>query len=216
MTLNDRQLECLRTCMPSCWNVAYPSLGLVEELGEYIEKLLPIVEWSPDYPDRAHLEMLLKGIVHNARCIAAISKQVRHKSIPVPFVLKSSLGNGDPTLYQERITAIRQELGDISWMLNVTDFFIVNQPELDRVKEQSADIQQAWENQSFVTCVDSLDGQSVQRKKAATDAKPDKAVTVHLVPTAATLACLNREKLEARRKQGTIDGRGDNARAPIE
>lgn len=190
MNLNSRQIECLQTCMDSCQNVAYPSLGLVEEVGEYVEKLLPLVEWSDDFAERDRLCMLLKGIVHNAACIAAINKQVRHRSMPVPFRLKSSLGNGDPKLYAERIESLRQELGDVSWMLNVADFHVANAFDLDRSPE-------------YETPGHDVDGGATRRKP------------VVLAPTAESLAALNRDKLQARRQQGTIDAKGDSVRTSL-
>lgn len=122
-SLNERQREQLSTCMDSCRNIAYPSLGLVEEVGEYIQKLLFLIQWDPAFPERDHLLMLLRGISTSAEAVGRINKAVRHGSMPKPFTLRSF---DDPDIAADRIEALQKELGVVDWMVAASHFFSSN------------------------------------------------------------------------------------------
>lgn len=125
MELNDRQRQQLSTCMPSCRNIAYPSLGLVEEVGEYVQKLIYMIRWSPDFPvkEKDHLLFLLQGIATNAYAVGRLNKEVRHGTYPQPFVLKEF---DEEHTNIERVESLQKELGDIEWMVNAAHFYTVN------------------------------------------------------------------------------------------
>lgn len=125
MEINERQRQQLSTCMESCRNIAYPSLGLVEEIGEYVQKLIYMITWNPDFPasEKNHLLMLLQGISTNAYAVGRLNKSVRHGDYPQPFSLKEF---DDEHICLERIEALQKELGDIDWMVNAAHFFTVN------------------------------------------------------------------------------------------
>lgn len=124
-TLNDRQSQELSTCLASCRNIAYPSLGLVEEVGEYIQKLLCVINWDKDFAhERPHLEMLLRGIATNAYAIGRYAKQMRHTGI-VPFALKQEDPDENP-FFIDRIEALQKELGDVHWMTDAAHFYTVH------------------------------------------------------------------------------------------
>lgn len=126
-TINDRQREKLSTCLHSCRNIAYPSLGMPEESAEYIQKLLYMIEWNPALPqaDRDHLEYLMKGFVNIGLAIGAYAKKYRHNSM-IPFSLKNETDQEFPELFRERIEGLRKEIGDVEWMTDVIDFYIVH------------------------------------------------------------------------------------------
>lgn len=123
-TLNDRQRQQLSTCMNSCRNIAYPSLGLIEEAGEYIQKLIYMIVWNKDFPEseRDHLLMLMRGIATSAYAIGRINKAIRHGEYPQPFTLRDF---DDPDINAQRIEALQKELGDIDWMVNAAHFYTV-------------------------------------------------------------------------------------------
>lgn len=125
MELNDRQRQQLSTCMPSCRNIAYPSLGLVEEIGEYIQKLIYMITWNKDFPakEKDHLLFLLNGIATNAYAVGRLNKEVRHGTYPQPFMLKEF---EEEHICIERTEALQKELGDIDWMVNAAHFYSVN------------------------------------------------------------------------------------------
>ena len=125
MEINDRQRQQLSTCMPSCRNIAYPSLGLVEEVGEYIQKLIYMITWNKDFPakEKEHLLFLLKGIATNAYAVGRLNKEVRHGTYPQPFALKEF---DDEATHIERVESLQKELGDIDWMVSASHFYSVH------------------------------------------------------------------------------------------
>lgn len=125
MEINDRQRQQLSTCMSSCRNISYPSLGLVEEVGEYVQKLIYSIQWNKDFPTREkdHLLMLLHGISTIAYAVGRINKEVRHGTLPQPFGIKDF---GDEQVRIERLEELQMELGDIDWMVNATHFYTVH------------------------------------------------------------------------------------------
>lgn len=125
MEINDRQRQQLSTCMPSCRNIAYPSLGLVEEVGEYIQKLIYMITWNKDFPakEKDRLLFLLNGIATNAYAVGRLNKEVRHGTYPQPFMLKEF---EEEHISIERTEALQKELGDIDWMVNAAHFYSVN------------------------------------------------------------------------------------------
>lgn len=127
MNLNERQRQELSTCMESCRNISYPSLGLVEEVGEYIQKLLYLINWNNEFPEseRNHLTMLLNGIVTNAVAIGRLNKEVRHGTYPQPFSLKDPGLAEFPEFLLERISGLQKELGDVHWMVDAAHFYTV-------------------------------------------------------------------------------------------
>lgn len=138
MEINDRQRQQLSTCMSSCRNIAYPSLGLVEEVGEYIQKLIYMIQWNPAFPvkEKDHLLFLLQGIATNAYAVGRLNKEVRHGTYPQPFTLKhspsaatvfeASAEDDDNSFFQERVVSLQKELGDIDWMVNAAHFFTIH------------------------------------------------------------------------------------------
>lgn len=126
-TLNERQREELSTCLPSCRNIAYPSLGMCEETAEYIQKLLYLINWNKQFSasERAHLEELLKGFCHLGIAIGAYAKRFRHEGI-VPFTLKKEEDVEFPELLRERIEGLQKECGDMHWMVDAIDFYIAH------------------------------------------------------------------------------------------
>ena len=128
MELNDRQRQELSTAMETCRNIAYPSLGLIEEVGEYVQKLIYLVRWNPNFPaqERDRLTMLLQGIATNALAIGRLNKEVRHGTYPRPFALKTPESVEFPELLHERIEGLQKELGDIHWMLDAAHFYTVH------------------------------------------------------------------------------------------
>lgn len=189
-SLNERQRQQLSTCMASCRNIAYPSLGLVEEVGEYIQKLLYMIDWNTAFPasERDHLLMLLRGISTSAEAVGRINKMIRHGSYPQPFSLKpdyiacnrasvtgvmsDSLGESPNPFASDRIEALQKELGDVDWMVSASHFYTVHPDGTDPIS-------------------------------------PDAAMTAQF------LADQNYRKLAERRAQSTIDGKGDSSRSSI-
>lgn len=130
MEINDRQRQQLSTCMPSCRNIAYPSLGLVEEVGEYIQKLIYMITWNKDFPssEKDHLLFLLQGIANNAYAVGRLNKEVRHGTYPQPFTVKDF---EEETTNIDRIESLQKELGDIDWMVSAAHFYSVNEDGTD-------------------------------------------------------------------------------------
>lgn len=149
-TLDERQREILSTCMPSCRNIVYPSLGMCEENAEYVQKLLYLINWDDSFPkaEREHLEQLLKGFVHLGLAIGAYAKRFRHENI-VPFSLKKDENVEFPHLLHERIEGIRRECGDMNWMINAIDFFIANPDGTDPTNPDTLMTAQLTADQNF-------------------------------------------------------------------
>lgn len=124
MELNERQAECLSTCMDSCRNIAYPSLGLAEETGEYLEKLMAAVSWNENFKERTHLEYLIKGFAFIGKCIGRYAKQMRHDNI-TPFSLPNITDENMQEQWKQIHDGLIKELGDVEWMLNVASFYAV-------------------------------------------------------------------------------------------
>ena len=162
-TLNERQREELSTCLDSCRNLAYPSLGLVEEVGEYIQKLLCLIDWNKDFAkERPHLEMLLRGIATNAYAIGRYAKQMRHTGI-VPFSLKSDDLDENP-FFLDRLEAIQKELGDVHWMTDAAHFYTnfidgtnPTDPDIQMTAQQMAD--QNYRKLAERRAMNTIDGQ---------------------------------------------------------
>lgn len=169
MEMNERQAQCLSTCMESCRNIAYPELGGWEEKGEFLQKLLPLVTWNPDFKDRTRLEELLKGLVYVTGCIGKYAKQMRHDGI-IPFELKKP-EEVDEKKWSEWIKGLLLEGGDENWMWNVKMFYVCYGT---GAFEQDQDFMNAM-----------------------------------------IVAMMNWQKLQKRKKEGTIDGKGDNERSSI-
>ena len=170
MELNERQAQCLSTCMESCRNIAYTELGALEEAGEFLEKLLPLVTWNPEFKDRTRLEELLKGLVYVTECIGKYAKQMRHDGI-IPFELKRP-EEVDEKKWKEWIKGLLLEGGDENWMWNVKMFYVCYST---GAFEQDQDFMNAM-----------------------------------------IVAMMNFMKLQQRKKEGTIDGKGDNKRTKID
>ena len=117
--LNERQEEICSTCMQSCQNIAYPILGMIEELGEMLEKLPSVVQFDQEHPNYQHLCFMLNGIVTLCAAIKPLAKGVRHESIAPPFTLAGMADGEDYATYYNRLIEFAKELGDISWMENV-------------------------------------------------------------------------------------------------
>lgn len=126
-TLNERQREELSTCLPSCRNIAYPSLGMCEETAEYMQKLLYLTNWTEQFPpaERPHLEELIKGFCHLGLAIGAYAKRFRHDNV-VPFTLKKEEEVEFPEFLRERIDGLQKECGDMHWMIDAIDFYITH------------------------------------------------------------------------------------------
>ena len=125
-TLNERQAECLHTCLDSCLNLAYPTFEEIEEHGEYIEKLLPLLEWNKDFKQKDYVISLLKGLVHIGKCLGAIGKDVRHGNQPLPFHLVDRDSFNDPEVFDQALRDVLLEHGDMAWGNNVANFFLTN------------------------------------------------------------------------------------------
>lgn len=167
--MNERQAQCLSTCMESCRNIAYPELGGWEEKGEFLQKLLPLVTWNPEFKDRTRLEELLKGLVYVTACIGKYAKQMRHDGI-IPFELKKP-EEVDEKKWSEWIKGLLLEGGDENWMWNVKMFYVT------------------YETGAFERDADFMNAMIV--------------------------AMMNAMKLQQRKKDGTIDGKGDEKRLAI-
>lgn len=163
-TLNERQREKLSTCLSSCRNIAYPSLGMPEEAAEYVQKLLYMIDWNPDLPqaDRNHLEFLLKGFANIGLAIGAYAKKYRHSAM-IPFSLKKESDQEFPDLFCERLEGLRKEIGDVEWMTDAIDFYIVHcdgtDPTDPNVSMTAQDMNdQNWQKLSERLCNDTIDG----------------------------------------------------------
>lgn len=169
-TLNDRQRQELSTCLDSCRNLAYPSLGIVEEVGEYIEKLLCLIDWNKDFArERPHLEFLLRGIATNAYAIGRYAKQMRHTGI-VPFALKAENPDENP-FFLSRLEDIQKELGDVHWMTDVAHFYTTyhdgedpTSPDCPMTAQQMAD--QNYRKLAERRAMHTIDGQGDTQRTA--------------------------------------------------
>lgn len=159
-TLNERQDQICSTCMHTCENLAYPVLGAIEEMGEFIGKLPRIADFDESNPDISYIRHLLRGIETNALALGAFAKAIRHGSMAAPFKLSRMADDEDYESYLHRLDEAVKEIGDIEWDLNVT--------------------------------------------------------LRQLGYTAQHSANLNWRKLQERKANGTIDGRGDNERTSID
>lgn len=163
-TLNERQREALSTCMPSCRNIMYPSLGMPEESAEYLQKLLCLIDWNPDLPqaERDHLEFLLKGYITLGLAIGKYAKKYRHTAI-VPFSLKQVSQQEFPELFREHLEGLQKECGDMKWMTEAIDFYIANpdgtDPTVPSVQMTSQDTNdQNWQKLSERRANNTIDG----------------------------------------------------------
>lgn len=166
MELNDRQRQELSTCMETCRNIAYPSLGLIEEVGEYIQKLLYLVRWNPNFPtaERDRLTMLLQGIVTNAVAVGRLNKEIRHDTYPQPFALKTPESVEFPELLCERIDDLQRELGDIHWMVDASHYYTTNPDHTDPTLPDAPMTAQAMAEQNYAKLAErrlhnTIDGQ---------------------------------------------------------
>ena len=169
-TINDRQRQQLSTCMPSCRNIAYPSLGLVEEVGEYIQKLIYMIQWNPAFPacEKNHLLMLLQGIATNAYAVGRINKAIRHGDFTQPFEIKEF---DDEDICSERTEALQKELGDIDWMVNAAHFYTVNPDGTDPTDKDCPMTAQQMHDQNYRKLAErrvmnTIDGQGDNQRSA--------------------------------------------------
>ena len=131
-TLDERQREVLSTCLGSCRNIAYPSLGAIEELAEYWQKLLPLIEWNSAIPssERDHLAMLLRGFITIGKSIGGYAKKYRHSATDanpggvMPFDL--TLNYAADASSQGSIMELLKEVGDVKWMLDAADYYVTH------------------------------------------------------------------------------------------
>lgn len=169
MELNDRQRQQLATCMPSCRNIAYPSLGLVEEVGEYVQKLIYMITWNKDFPakEKDRLLFLLQGIATNAYAVGRLNKEVRHGTYPQPFAIKEF---DDDDTRVVRIEALQKELGDIDWMVNAAHFYSINPDGADPTLPEASMTAQTMAEQNYVKLAarrlqNTIDGQGDNQRQ---------------------------------------------------
>lgn len=99
--------------MDSCRNIAYPTFGAIEELGEFVEKLLRVIstdEASQLRQSAIIVLELMKGVGSGAQFI---SKAVRHNTATPPIAIDNLKLNPDT---QE---ILKSEIGDVLWNLNL-------------------------------------------------------------------------------------------------
>lgn len=148
-TINERQRQELSTCMPSCQNFAYPVLGLFGETAEFAEKLKYLIEWNDKLTQeqRSRMEMFINGIA-----LERMAKELRHQPVDeqiIPFRLKHLADSSHPDFLSERINALRKEGGDIKWMLDALDFYIVNPDGTNPTTSYAVMTAQDRENQNY-------------------------------------------------------------------
>lgn len=166
MEINERQRQQLSTCMSSCRNIAYPSLGLVEEIGEYIQKLIYMITWNKDFHEKDRLLLLLQGIATNAYAVGRLNKAIRHGDFPRPFNLKEF---DDEDICIERTEALQKELGDIDWMVNAAHFYTVHCDGTDPTDPRVAMTAQQMHDQNFAKLAErrinnTIDGQGDEKR----------------------------------------------------
>ena len=150
-TLNDRQREVLSTCLPSCQNIVYPSLGAAEELAEYLQKLKYMVNWNDQLPaqERDHLLSLIDGFIHLGLALGAYAKRFRHEGL-APFELKDLHRDFEfPELAVDRFEALVKEAGDVKWMLDAIDFYLYHPAQTDPRDPASEMTSQLTADQNF-------------------------------------------------------------------
>lgn len=174
-TTNERQAQALSTCMSSCRNISYPSLGGAEEISEYWEKLVDIIEWNPSIPDddRKFILSWARQFIQSGKQLGTFAKKYRHIDF-VPFYipqLSDTASVSDRAAHNEKLRKLRLEVGDLKWMVLCADFYVVYRAGVTLDAEHPATAQET-------------DG-------------------------------MNWEKLSRRKREHTIDGKGDEKRTHI-
>lgn len=174
-TTNERQAQVLSTCMESCRNIAYPTLGLCEETAELMEKLLDIVEWNPELEESKKKFLLswIRTFIQAGRQIGTFAKAGRHENFVLYHIpqLPDTASVTERAEHNEKLRKARLELGDVKWMALGADFYLVYRAGVTLDDEHSATAQETDE--------------------------------------------MNWEKLSRRKRENTIDGKGDEKRTHI-
>ena len=126
---NDRQAQVLSTCMHSCQNVTYPSLGLCEEAAELMEKLMSMVVWNPSMPEdkKKFLVSWIGTFIQAGKQIGKFAKEMRHTGVIYYFIpqLPDTATVLERAEHDEKLRKIRLEVGDVKWMSEAVDFYTV-------------------------------------------------------------------------------------------
>lgn len=113
MTFPEYTPAALSTCMDSCRNIAYPTFGAIEELGELVTKLLRVISTN-DASQLHHSAVIvldqMSGVAQGAQ---HISKAVRHGSVEPPIVIDNM------KLTPDTQESLKSEIGDVLWNLNL-------------------------------------------------------------------------------------------------
>lgn len=172
MTTNERQAQALSTCMSSCRNISYMSLGLCEEVAELMQKLLCVLEWNQDVPEdkRKFLQSWLNTFILAGLQIGKFAKEGRHSNIQYFDIIQlpDTASVTERAEYNEKLRKARLETGDAKWMLLGVDFYLVYRSGVKLDAEHPATAQETDE--------------------------------------------MNSDKLLLRKKEDTIDGKGDEQR----
>lgn len=113
MTFPEYTPAALSTCMESCRNISYPSFGIIEELGEFFEKLQRVSDIDLDSQLQQSAKILVEQMVGIGHGSQFISKAVRHGTVTPPLYIDTA--KLTPSTQEE----LKSEIGDVLWNLNL-------------------------------------------------------------------------------------------------